>query len=210
MSTPSLLRIDVSPRSDHSISRKLGDAFVTEWKAKHPTGTVTYRDLAETHLPFVDMPWILGAHTEPSTHDEKTKAAVAIGNELIAELKASTEYVLTSPMYNFQVPAKLKAYLDHVVRAGKTFKVNADGSYTGLMDDRKATVLIACAGEYDAGSPAAAIDYMTPYLQFILGFVGIKDVTFVRSGSSWKVDRKVEPLEQYLDKQLPKVVAVVQ
>lgn len=206
---PSLLRIDVSPRSSHSVSRKLGDKYVAEWQKKHPGGTVTERDLAETHLPFTDMPWIIGANTEPSTHDDKAKQAVAIGNELIAELRAADEYLLCTPMYNFQVPAKLKAYIDHVVRSGQTFKYNADQSVTGLLTDKRMTVLVASAGEYDAGSATEKLDHLTPYLTFIFGFIGVSDVKFVRFGSTWKVDRKVEPLDTYVQVAYPKVVASV-
>ena len=206
---PSLLRIDVSPRSDHSISRKLGDTFVAEWQKKHPDGKVTHRDLVETHLPFTDMPWIIGANTDPSTHDDKAKQAVAIGNELIAELKAHDEYLLCTPVYNFQIPAKLKAYIDHVVRSGQTFKYEADQSVSGLLSGKKMTVLVASAGEYEAGAPMEKMDHLTPYLTFIFGFIGVKDVTFVRSGSSWKVDKKMEPMDKYLQTALPKVTAAV-
>ena len=207
---PSLIRIDVSPRSDFSISRKLGDTFVAEWQKKHPDGTVHKRDLAETHLPFTDMPWIIGANTDPSSHDDTAKHAVAIGNELIAELKAADEFLICTPMYNFQVPAKLKAFIDHIVRSGQTFRYNADQTSTGLLTGKKVTVLVACAGEYDAGSPMEKIDFLTPYLTFIFGFIGITDVKFVRSGSTWKVDRKVEPMDTYLQSKLPKVTAAVQ
>jgi len=207
---PTLLRIDVSPRSGHSISRAMADTFVAEWQKKHPLGTVTVRDLVDTHLPFTDMPWIVGSHSDPSTHDDKSKAAIAIGNELIAELRAADEYVLSSPMYNFNVPAKLKAYIDHVVRSGQTFQINADFTTTGLLPGKKMTVLVASSGEYEAGSPNQSSDHMTPYLTFVWGFIGVKDVKFVRAGSTWKIDRKMEPLESYLDKALPKVVAVVQ
>ena len=206
---PKLLRIDVSPRSTNSISRKLGDAFVAEWQKKHAGGSVTERDLAETHLPFTDMPWIIGANTEPHTHDEKAKAAVAIGNELIAELKAHDEYVICTPLYNFQVPAKLKAYIDHVVRSGQTFKINPDHSTSGLLTGKRATVLVASAGEYDQGSPTQQLDHLTPYVKFILGYIGVTDVTFVRSGSTWKVDRNMVLLDDYLQGSLPKVTQSV-
>jgi FMN-dependent NADH-azoreductase len=207
---PSLLRIDVSPRLDNSISRRLGDSFVTEWQKKHPDGIVSRRDLAETHLPFTDMPWIIGANTEPSTHDDKAQQAVAIGNELITELKAADEYLLCTPMYNFQAPAKLKAYIDHVVRSGQTFKYNTDQSFAGLLTGKRMTVLVASAGEYDTGSPMQKLDFLTPYLTFIFGFIGVTDMTFVRSGSAWKVDKKIEPMDTYLQSSLSKVTAAVQ
>ena len=209
MSAPRLLRLDVSPRDGKSVSRKLGDEFVAEFLRKHPGTTVTTRDLADTHLPFVDMPWIVGSNSDPSTHDDTSKAAVAIGNELIAELHAHDVYVLTTPLYNFAIPAKLKAYIDHVIRSGKTFKINPDQTVSGLLDDKRMYVLVASAFEYDEGSPYAAVDFLTPYLKHIFGFVGVKDLTFIRWGSSWKVDRMGVPLEKFLEGSQQKIAAAV-
>ena len=210
MAAKHLLRLDVSPRGECSISRRLGDIFVAEYTKKHAGANVTTRDLAEMHLPFVDMPAAVGTTSDPSTHDEKSKAAVAIGNELIAELQAHDEYVLTTPMYNFAVPAKLKAYIDHVVRNGKTFRANDDSTYTPLLTGKRMCVLMSSAGEYDEGQPAAAVDFLTLYLKHIFGFVGVTDLTVVRWGSSWKVDRMKMPLEQYLEGAEAKIAKAVQ
>jgi FMN-dependent NADH-azoreductase len=193
-----LLKIDLSPRGEYSISRKISAEFTAAWEKAHPEGEVVVRDLATTHLPYVEMPWIIATHSDPSGHDEEQKASVAIGNELIAELKAADEYVFSTPMYNFGIPARFKGYIDHIVRAGQTFRVNADGTYEGLLTGKKATVIIASAGEYGAGSPAAPYDLETPYLRHILGFIGVTDVTFLRAGSTWKVDRGMATAEEVL------------
>jgi len=193
---PTLLKIDVSPRGDHSVSRALSKQFVEGWKAAHPGGQVIDRDLATTHLPFVELPWITGAFSDPSSHDSEQKAALKIGDDLIAELKSADEWLIATPMYNFAIPAKLKAYIDHVVRAGQTFKANPDGSYTGLVTGKKATVIIASAGEYLPGTPAEGYDAEKPYLRAVLGFIGVTEVEFIQAGSTWKVDRGMEKLEE--------------
>ena len=193
-----LLKIDVSPRGEHSVSRKLGKEFLTRWQASHPGGQVVTRDLAQTDLPFVELPWILGAYSDPATHTAEQKAALAIGDTLIAELEAADEYLLTTPMYNFAVPARLKAYIDHVARAGKTFRANPDGSYTGLLTGKKATVLIASAGVYTQESGAKAYNAEQPYLQQILGFLGVTDVKFVEVGGTWKVDKGMATADELI------------
>lgn len=193
-----LLKIDVSPRGDHSISRRLSGQFAEHWKQTHAGGTIIVRDLAKTELPFVELPWITAAYSDPTTHNETQKAALKVGDELIAELQSADEYLIATPMYNFAVPAKLKAYIDHVVRSGKTFKVNPDGSYSGLLAGKKATVIIASAGEYTPGSPAAGYDTEKPYLAQILGFIGVTDVKFIQAGSTWKVDRGVQKTDEFL------------
>lgn len=192
----SLLKIDVSPRGDHSISRVLSKQFAEQWTNSHVNGKVIERNLATTHLPYVELPWITAAFSDPSSHNSEQKAALKIGDDLIAELKEADEWLIATPMYNFTIPAKLKAYIDHVVRAGQTFNANADGTYTGLVTGKKATVIIASAGEYLPGTPAEAYDAGKPYLRAVLGFIGVTDVSFIQAGSTWKVDRGVEKLEE--------------
>jgi FMN-dependent NADH-azoreductase len=202
-----LLKINVSPRGDHSVSRALSKKFAEQWQASHSSGRVIERDLAATHLPFVELPWILAAYSEPSSHDAEQKAAIKIGDELIAELKGADEWVIATPMYNLSLPARLKAYIDHVVRAGQTFQANPDGSYTGLLTGKKATVIIASAGEYGAGSPTQGYDTETPYLRTILGFIGVTDVKFVHAGSTWKVDRGMEKFDDLIGRHVEEVAA---
>lgn len=204
---PTLLKIDVSPRGDYSVSRQLGQTYAEAWLAARPGSTLVTRDLAHTHLPFIEMPWIMGAYSDPAGHTAEQKEALRHGDELIAEMIPADHILITTPMYNFNIPAKLKAWVDHVVRSGKTFRVNQDGSYTGLLTGKKATVIIASMGDYTPGGPAEAYDAETPYLRQILGFIGITDVEFLRAGSTWRVDRNVEPREQFLAPLQEKVAA---
>ncbi len=180
---PTLLHIDVSPRGDYSVSRKLSAAFVEAWKGKNAGGKVIVRDLTKTNLPFVDLPWIAGAYSAPEQHTPEQKGALQVSDDLIAELLEASEIVIATPMYNFAVPALLKAWIDHIVRRGKTFNAS-DKGYEGLLGGRKATVIVASGGNFTAGSPAEKYNHETPYLQAILGFIGITDVKIVLAGDT--------------------------
>ncbi len=200
---PTLLHIDASPRGDYSISRKVSAAFTESWKKQNPGGKVTRRDLDKTHLTFVDMNWIAGAYSTPDQLTDEHKKALALSDELIAELLAADHIVLGTPMYNFNVPAIVKAWIDHIVRINKTFTA----SYEGLAKGRKVTVIVASGSAYNAGSPLASYNSETPYLKQVLGFIGITDVEFVMAGNTndvtqGKIDEKkyLEPLVSEADK----------
>ena len=175
---PNLLVVEVSPRAEYSTSRKLTAVFVEKWRADHPDGTVTVRDLVETNLPFVDLPWIGGAFAPPETHSPESVAAIAISDKLVAELKAADRIVIGTPMYNFAVPAVLKAYIDHIVRVGVTVSAQNQGLLTG----KSADVIVASGGDFSPGSPVAKYDQLTGYVRQVLTWIGISDVNFVMAG----------------------------
>jgi FMN-dependent NADH-azoreductase len=195
---PTLLKIDVSTRGNASISRRLSSLFLERWKEVHGTGAVVERDIAATDLPFLELPWITANFNKSTARTEEQKALLIPSDELVAELQKADEYLIATPMYNFGIPAKLKAYVDHVVRSGLTFAMNADGSYKGLLNGKKATVIIASAGDYGPDAPAAGLDTLKPYLREILAFIGVTDVTFIQSGSTWKVDSGSEQTEKHI------------
>jgi FMN-dependent NADH-azoreductase len=177
-----ILHIDSSPRGDRSISRSLSHEFINAWKAAHPDDTVTYRDLGHHPVPLVDETWIAAAFSDPAQHTPEQASTIVISNELIDELLAADYLVFAVPMYNFGIPAGFKAYIDQITRAGKTFKVTETGGYEGLVPPgRKLLVINAASGAYEAGTPAAAVDFLTPYLRALFGFIGITDVTFVKA-----------------------------
>lgn len=165
-----ILRIDSSPRDAASKSRDL-TALTVEQLSDGDT-TVTHRDIDEG-LPFVGQDWIGGAYTDPSERSPEQKAALELSDELIAELKAADILVMGIPMYNFTVPASVKAYFDQVARVGVTFKYTEQGP-KGLLENKRAIVLVATGG-VPVGSDA---DYLTPYVRHFLGFLGITDVEF--------------------------------
>lgn len=169
---PSLLAIQVSPRFDSSTSRKLTALFVDQWRSSHPDGRVVLRDLAKTPLPYVDLPWIGGAFTPPEQHSPESVAAIAISNELVAELQATDHIVIGTPMYNFSIPAALKAWVDHVVRVG----VTVSPQNVGLLTGKKATIILATGGDFSPGSPVEGYNLASGYLRQVLAWIGITDV----------------------------------
>jgi len=206
-----LLYITVSPRGNHSISRQLGNAAVEAWKKKNPTGRVIERDLSKTALTFVDLDWIGGAFAPPEYHTENHKKALAISDELVSELIEADEIILATPMFNFAIPASLKAWIDHVVRAGKTFRYNAEGRPEGLLagKNKKVLAIIASGGAYSERAGMTALDHESPYLRFILGFMGITDVRFVQAGGTGEVMQGRKSADEFLAPHLKEVAAAL-
>ena len=172
---PSLLAIDVSPRFESSTSRKLTEMFVDEWRTAHLDGHVVRRDLARTPPSYVDLPWIGGAFAPPKQHSPESAAAIAVSSELVAELQAADHIVIGTPMYNFSIPAVLKAWVDHIVRVGVT--VTPDN--VGLLTGKKATVLLATGGDFSPGSPIEGYNQASGYLRQVLAWIGITDVEII-------------------------------
>ncbi len=172
-----LLHINSSPLQS-SISRELTGEFVKTWKAKNPKGTVIDRDLAANPSKPVDQAWIGAAYTPEGGRTEEQKAILANSDALIAELEKADEIVIGVAMHNFSVPSTLKLWIDQVARSGKTFAYGENGPQ-GLLKGKKATILVASGGVYEAGSAAASYNFVDPYLQTVLGFLGITDVKFV-------------------------------
>lgn len=207
---PTLLHISVSPRGNYSISRQLGNAAVQAWKAKNLGGKVIERDLAKTPLTFVDVDWIAGAFSPPERHNENHKKALALSDELVSEILEVDEIILATPMFNFAVPAALKAWIDHVVRAGKTFRYKADGTPEGLLagTGKKVLAIVASGGSYPEGSPMAAFNYEIPYLRFILAFMGLTDVRFIHAGGAASVMQgRISP-EEFLSPYLNEIAGM--
>jgi FMN-dependent NADH-azoreductase len=204
---PTLLHINVSPRGNYSISRQLGNAAVEAWKERNPSGRVIERDLAKTPLTFVDLDWIAGAFSPPEHHNENHKKAIALSDQLVSELVEADEIILATPMYNFAVPAALKAWVDHVVRAGKTFRYTPGGGPEGLLagKNKKVLAIIASAGNYGEGSELTAFDYEVPYLRFIFAFMGITDIRFMQAGGTAAVMHNQVSAEEFLSSHLKEI-----
>lgn len=191
-----LLVVETSPRGDHSISRNLTRRFVAEWRKAHPDGELVERDLMETNLPFVNAPWLQAYFTPPEQHSPEMKDALRLSDELVAELLAADHLVIATPVYNYNVPAALKAWVDHIVRKGMT--LGHDGR--GLVTGTKATVLMASGGIYTEGSPIRDRDIATQYLRLILNVIGITDVTVVAAGGAKVVDLGEVGRDDFLDR----------
>ncbi|WP_404788413.1 FMN-dependent NADH-azoreductase [Altericista sp. CCNU0014] len=173
-----ILHIDASPRGERSVSRMLAKEFVAQWKATYPDDTVTYRDIGRYPVPLLSEAWIAGVFTTPDQWSPESAKALQISDELVDEFWAADRYVFSIPMYNFSIPAHFKAYIDQIVRVGRTFVLDEAG-YKGLVHDRKMTIILAQGGVYPEGSPSQIYDLQTPYLKLIFGFMGITDIDFV-------------------------------
>jgi FMN-dependent NADH-azoreductase len=192
-----LLHIDASPRAERSISRQLTHDFASAWKRTHPDGKIIYRDLGHAAVPFVTETFIAAAYTPPDALSPELRAALAVSNELIGELETATEYVFGVPMHNFSVPAAFKAYIDQIVRVGRTFAVDESG-YKGLLHSKRATVITSSGGVYRSGSPVAPYNYQEPWIRAILGFIGITNLEFVVADGLSEVEFGKRNREQYL------------
>lgn len=201
-----LLQLDSSPLAS-SISRELTREFVGKWKNAHPGGKVIVRDLAANPPKPVDQSWIYGAHTPADALQPDQKALLAYSEECIAELEQADEYVIGVAMHNFSIPSVLKLWIDQVVRGGRTFAYGPNGP-KGLLSGKKATVLAATGGVYQAGTPYAAFNFIDPYLTTILGFIGITDLTFVTAGGTAQLMSGTVDRGQFLAPHLDQVRSI--
>jgi FMN-dependent NADH-azoreductase len=198
---PKLLVVETSPRGDHSIWRQMTCRFVEDWRAAHPSGEIVERDLAETDLQFVTPEWLQAYFTPPAQHSPAMRNILQLSDDLVTELLAADHIVIATPVYNYNVPASLKAWVDHIVRKGRT--LGFDGR--GLVSGKRATVLLASGGIYTEGSPIRDRDIATAYLRLILNVIGITDVTFVSGGGAKVVDLGERTMDAFLSGLRPEI-----
>ncbi len=182
---PTLLQIDSSPLPS-SVSRELTGEYARTWQALHPDGTVIYHDLNVVPLPAIDAKWIVASVTPPAARSAEQSQSLALSDELIDELEQADEYVIGVAMHNFSVPAVLKLWIDQIVRSGRTFSYSDSGPM-GLLQGKKATVVIATGGIYTPGTAAAWMNHIEPHLKAVLAFVGVTDVQFITAGGTAKL-----------------------
>ncbi len=166
----SILRIDSSANTADSVTRKLTDRIV----AKLGDSDIVTRDLALEPLPQITHTWAVARATPESDRAPEQVEALKESDKLVAELLAADTIVIGAPVYNFGVPASLKAWIDLVARVGVTFRYTENGP-EGLVKGKRVIIAMASGG-VPAGSPA---DFVTEYLKFVLGFLGMTDVTIV-------------------------------
>ena len=171
--TTHILEISASARSEGSMSRLLTRDLLQALEDRHGDITVTRRNVAEG-LPFVDADWVVATNTPEEERSEAQRRKLAFSDELVQELMAADILVIGAPIYNFSVPASLKAWIDMIARVRLTFRYTENGP-VGLLEGKKAYVLTPSGG-VPVGSP---VDFATPYLRHALGFVGITDVHIV-------------------------------
>jgi FMN-dependent NADH-azoreductase len=174
-----ILLIQSSSNLAASVSRDLSASYVKDYTAAHPDVTVTERDLVTAPVPHLGVDLLGGFFGKPETLTEAQKTALALSDTLVGEIEAASLIVIGVPMYNFSIPSALKAWIDHVIRAGRTFHYTAEGP-KGLVSGKKAVLFLASGGVYSEG-PYKPYDFQESYLRAILGFIGITDVTVVRA-----------------------------
>lgn len=175
-----LLHLNSSVRSTGSISRQLSGEFVQKLKAAHPGATLIERDLATNPVPHLSEQMMSAYFTPAEQRSEEQARTVQLSDALVAELMAADIVVVGAPMYNFSISSTLKAWIDHVARAGVTFKYNEQGQPVGLVQGKKFYIFTSRGGVYSSG-PAKALDFHETYLRGVLGFLGITDVSFVHT-----------------------------
>lgn len=174
-----LLHIDSSIRSIGSVSRQLTAEFIRKWKDVRPGDTVVERDLAHNPVPHLTEQMMGAFFTPADARSPEQAQTVALSDGLVDELFRADVIVLGAPMYNFSISSALKAWIDHVSRAGVTFNYTETGP-VGLVNDKKVYLFTSSGGVYSEG-PAQSLNFQETYLRAALGFIGLTDVTVVRA-----------------------------
>lgn len=173
-----ILLIQSSPRGLESFSQKVALSIVNDFEQRYPGAEVVVRDLAQNPPPHVGTAFVAGLLNGPEQRTPDQTKALALSDMLIDELMASDVIVFAVPMHNFGPPSTLKAWIDHVVRAGRTFSYSEKGP-AGLLKGKRTILVLASGGVYSDG-PAKPFDFQEPYLRTILGFIGLTDIDVVR------------------------------
>lgn len=182
-----LLQIDSSPRNSRSHTRRLTGAFVDMWRGHHPGDTLRRRDIGAQPPAYVTEGWIAAAFCAPQDRTSEMRSALALSDRLVDELLGSDVLVIGAPMYNFGIPATLKAYIDQIVRVGRTFAFEPEDAvqpYKPLAHGKRAFIIVASGDAgYDHGGQLAAHNQLEPYLRTVLGFIGVHDIDFIYVGN---------------------------
>jgi FMN-dependent NADH-azoreductase len=206
-----ILHLDASPRAFpgegtpyYSVSRLLSQEVVDLLKAGHSGATVTYRNLGHEPVAPVDGRWIAAAFSPSEARTGELSDALALSDALVDEFLDADIYVFGVPMYNFNVPAPFKAYVDQIVRVGRTFAFDERG-FRGLVQGKKMIVLTARGGVFQPGTPLASLDFQEPWMRAIFGFIGVTDIAFIHAEGLNGGDR-----EQILDRARGEIRSLLQ
>ncbi|WP_284945534.1 FMN-dependent NADH-azoreductase [Acidisoma cladoniae] len=174
-----VLLIQSSSNLASSVSRELSETYVKDYVAAHAGTSMITRDLIASPIPHLGVDLLGGMFGKPEELTAAQKTALALSDALVEEIEAASLIVIGVPMYNFSIPSALKAWIDHVIRSGRTFRYGASGP-EGLVFGKKLVLFLASGGVYSEG-PYKPYDFQETYLRAILGFIGITDVTIVRA-----------------------------
>ena len=178
-----ILHIISSPRGEASLSIKLGNAVIEKIKTEYPGSTVKETDLVTLHFPHLEEAHLTSFFTPVENRTPANIEAARHSDEAIQEIEDADIVVIGAPLYNFSIHSSLKAWIDHIVRAGITFKYDESGP-EGLLKGKKVYIALSSGGIYSEG-PWKPFDFVEPYLKHILSFIGLSDITIFRvEGSS--------------------------
>jgi FMN-dependent NADH-azoreductase len=174
-----LLHLDSSYGGTHSTSRLLSQEFITVWKEHHPEDSIVYRDLVKQPVPYINETWVTAMDLQTNEYNIEQKEVMKESEAILAEFLSASRYIFALPMYGFTVPAAFKAYVEHLIRPGRTYTID-DNGLRGLVKEGKKMLIITSRGaDYSPNSKFANFDFHEPYLRTIFGSFGIKDIEFV-------------------------------
>lgn len=175
-----VLHIDSSPRGDRSKSRSLAKEFIVAWQALHPEDAIAYRDLRRTPVPHITEEWITADFTPPEALTPEMTEVLQFSDQLVDEFLAADRCIFSVPMHNFSIPSNFKAYIDQIVRVGRTFTIE-DGQFKGLATGKKVLFITARGITYESGSPYEGWDCQEPALRYAFQFIGVTDIQFIHA-----------------------------
>jgi FMN-dependent NADH-azoreductase len=197
-----ILRIDASARREGSTTRQLGDELINALRTRHGRVSIMTRDLARTPPPLLSADWIAASYTDPQARDAHQRAVLAFSDELVAELIAADVVVIGVPIYNFSVPAALKAWIDLVARTRVTFRYAENGP-EGLLKGKRAYLAMASGGV----AVGSETDFATGYLRQVLGFLGIMEVEIIAADQAMLRSDALTQARERIGELLPAVAA---
>lgn len=199
-----ILHIDCSPRGEDAESHKLAEKIIDILQKKAITSKVDKRVIGDGSIPHVDKNYAI---SQGSVSDVSNVGSMRLSEELITELEDAEIVVISTPMHNLSIPSSLKAWIDHVVRARRTFNVTASGKI-GLLKDKPIYLAIASGGKF-SGEQARQPDFLTPYLKFILGSIGFSNVTFFSVQGTGGKPEMIAAARSITDKELHSVFGTI-
>ena len=183
-----ILLVTTSARGDRSTSRSFAERLIAAWQVLEPDLDIVLRDLAANPPPHMDADLLNGLRLSPALRSASQRSAIARSDVLIEEIKNAETLVIAAPVYNLSIPSTLKAWLDHIVRAGQTFRYTQQRS-DGLLRGKRAVIVSSRGGTQSQGRDSSA-EFQEPYLRAIFNFIGITDLEFLHVE-----DQNLEPIQ---------------
>lgn len=196
-----ILHIDSSLQGDRSVSRKLTEKVMAGLKASHPDAKIITHDFGAHPLPHLSSTVLNAFFTPPDKRDATLTEAIKASDQAVDEVFAADVIVIGAPMYNFGTPSSLKAWIDYICRAGRTFKYTATGPQSLLPPGKKVIIASSRGGIYSEG-PMKDLDFQETYLKAVLGFLGLHDVSIVRAEGVAMGEDSVKKAMQSADQQV--------